>query len=237
MILFIDFLLFYFIIESIMCGIYGAIKASKFEVLDTANKVRGNFASGIYYCNGNEYDYQKTEGSFDWNDIKLPKGFTFLGHNQAPTSSERKWKEHNSHPFVRDNWVVAHNGVLTNFSQLKKDHIPDHDNLVDSSIIPALLSHFEKTFDKANTVEKEANLIAYVLELLEGTFGLWIVNTNTMSIYLARQGSTLFADSNSFSSAKGKGYKELKEGVIYKFNKRGIKPIEKFKVKSPFLEL
>ena len=237
MILFIDFLFFYFIIESIMCGIYGAIKASKFEVLDTANKVRGNFASGIYYCNGNEYDYQKTEGSFDWNDIKLPKGFTFLGHNQAPTSSERKWKEHNSHPFVRNNWVVAHNGVLTNFSQLKKDHIPDHDNLVDSSIIPALLSHFEKTFDKANTVEKEANLIAYVLELLEGTFGLWIVNTNTMSIYLARQGSTLFADSNSFSSAKGKGYKELKEGVIYKFNKRGIKPIEKFKVKSPFLEL
>jgi len=220
-----------------MCGIYGAISASKFEILDEANKVRGNFASGIFYFNGSQYDYQKTEGSFNWDVIKLPKGFTFLGHNQAPTSSERKWKEHNSHPFVHDNWVVAHNGVLTNFNQLKKDYIPDHLNLVDSSIIPALLAHFEKTFDTANTQDKETQLIAYVLELLEGTFGLWIVNTNTMNIYLARQGSTLFFDKNSFSSAKGKGYKEMKEGVIYKFNKRGIKPVEKFKVSSPFLEL
>jgi len=206
-------------------------------VLDTVNKVRGNFASGIYYYNGNEYDYQKTEGSFDWNKIELPKGFTFLGHNQAPTSNERQWKEHNCHPFVYDNWVVAHNGVLTNFSQLKNDYIPDHANLVDSSIIPALLVHFEKTFDEANTKEKELNLISYVLELLEGTFGLWIVNLKTMNIYLARQGSTLFFDKNSFSSAKGKGYKELKEGVIYKFNRRGVIPVEKFKVKSPFLEL
>jgi glucosamine 6-phosphate synthetase-like amidotransferase/phosphosugar isomerase protein len=220
-----------------MCGIYGATKASKFEVLDTVNKVRGNFASGIYYYNGNEYDYQKTEGSFDWNKIELPKGFTFLGHNQAPTSNERQWKEHNCHPFVYDNWIVAHNGVLTNFSQLKNDYIPDHANLVDSSIIPALLVHFEKTFDEANTKEKELNLVSYVLELLEGTFGLWIVNLKTMNIYLARQGSTLFFDKNSFSSAKGKGYKELKEGVIYKFNRRGVIPVEKFKVKSPFLEL
>jgi len=221
-----------------MCGIYGAISASKFEILDEANKVRGNFASGIFYYSGEEYDFQKTEGSFNWDEIKLPKkGFIFLGHNQAPTSSERKWKEHNSHPFVHNNWVVAHNGVLTNFNQLKKDYIPDHPNLVDSSIIPALLAHFEKTFDTANTQAKETQLIAYVLELLEGTFGLWIVNTNTMNIYLARQGSTLFFDKNSFSSAKGKGYKELKEGVLYKFNKKGLKPVEKFKVNSPFLEL
>jgi len=220
-----------------MCGIYGATKASKFEVLDTVNKVRGNFASGIYYYNGNEYDYQKTEGSFDWNKIELPKGFTFLGHNQAPTSKERQWKVHNCHPFVYDNWIVAHNGVLTNFNQLKKDYIPDHDNLVDSSMIPALLEHFEKTFDEATNKEKELNLISYVLDLLEGTFGLWIVNLKTMNIYLARQGSTLFFDKNSFSSTKGKGYKELKEGVIYKFNKRGVKPVEKFKVRSPFLEL
>jgi len=220
-----------------MCGIFGATDASKFEILDSANKVRGNFASGIFYYNGEGYDYNKTEGSFDWNDIKLPPGFIYLGHNQAPTSSERKWKEHNSHPFVNENWVVAHNGVLTNFNQLKKDYLPEHHNIVDSSIIPELLLHFEKTFDHANTLEKEVNLISFVLELLQGTFGLWIVNLNTMNIFLARQGSTLFYDKNSFSSAKGEGYKELKEGVIYRYTKRGIKPAGSFNVKSPFLEL
>jgi len=220
-----------------MCGIYGSIDASKFEILDQVNKVRGNFASGLFYHDNNNYDFHRTEGSFDWDSITLPDGFVFLGHNQAPTSTERAWREHNSHPFVKDNWVVAHNGVLTNFDDLKKDYLPEHENCVDSSIIPALLSHFEKTFDKANTVEKEVQLIAYVLELLQGTFGLWIVNTNTLNIYLARQGSTLFYDKNSFSSAKGVDYKEIKEGAIYKFGSKSIKSVGGFKVKSPFLEL
>jgi len=222
-----------------MCGIFGSFNTSKFEILDQANKQRGNFASGLLYHNGEDYDIQKIEGGFNWNKIKLPveDGFIYLGHNQAPTSSARIWKEHNSHPFINNNWVVAHNGVLTNFEQLKKEHLPDHENVVDSSIIPALLKHFENTFEKANTIENEVLLISYVLELLKGTFGLWIVNTNTLDMFIARQGSTLFFDKNSFSSTKGIDYNEIKEGVIYRFNKKGCKPVGDFKSKSPFLEL
>jgi len=222
-----------------MCGIFGSFNANKFEILDQANKVRGNFASGLLYHDGKDYDFQKTEGSFDWNKIKLQAddGLVYLGHNQAPTSSARVWREHNSHPFISSNWAVAHNGVLTNFEQLKKDYLPGHENVVDSSIIPALLSHFEKMFDKADTVENEVSLISYVLELLQGTFGLWIVNTNTLDIFIARQGSTLFYDKNSFTSAKGTDYEEIKEGVLYRFNKKGCKPVGNFKSKSPFLEL
>ena len=130
-----------------MCGIYGARLTSKFEILDEVNKQRGNFASGLFYTDGETYDIQRTEGGFDWNKIKLPEGFIYLGHNQAPTSTERTWKQHNCHPFERNNWVVAHNGVLTNFDALKREYIPDHDNLVDTSIIPALLDLHEKRFD------------------------------------------------------------------------------------------
>lgn len=220
-----------------MCGIFGSFNTSKFEILDRVNQQRGNFASGLFYHDYQNYDYQKIEGNFNWDKIKLPDGFVYLGHNQAPTSSARVWKEHNSHPFVYDNWVVAHNGVLTNFDKLKQDYLPTHENIVDSSIIPALLSHFEKTFDKANTVEKECHLIGYVLDLLEGTFGLWIVNIDTLNVYVARQGSTLFYDKNSFSSVKGEDFTEITEGVIYKFGKKGIKPSGNFKTKSPFLEL
>jgi len=221
-----------------MCGIWGSYDTNKFEVLDQANKLRGNFASGIYYCDGIDYDVQKIEGSFDWNKVKLPnEGFVYLGHNQAPTSSERKWREHNCHPFVRNNWIVAHNGVLTNFKDLKERYLPTHDNLVDSSIIPALLSHFENMFDKATNNEKEQELICFVLELLQGTFGLWIVNTDSYNIYVARQGSTIFYDKNSFSSTKGEGYTEMKEGVLYKFNKKGLKSVDTFKQQSPFFTL
>ena len=87
-----------------MCGIYGSYNASKFEILDTANQVRGNFASGLYYHDGKNFDFQRTEGSFNWNEIKLPNGFIYLGHNQAPTSSIRVWNERNSHPFVYKNF-------------------------------------------------------------------------------------------------------------------------------------
>jgi glucosamine--fructose-6-phosphate aminotransferase (isomerizing) len=213
-----------------MCGIFGSFNASKFEVLDQANRQRGNFASGLLYHDDTNYDIQKTEGCFDWNVIKLPNGLIYLGHNQAPTSTERVWRENNCHPFITNNWAVAHNGVLTNFDKLKRDYLPDHTNGVDSSIIPALFSHFEKDYN-------EIDLISHVLSMIEGTFGLWIVNCKSLNIYVARQGSTLFYDKNSFSSVKGTDMKDIKEGVIYKFNKKGIKSVGNFNIKSPFLEL
>lgn len=220
-----------------MCGIYGSISVSKFEILDQANKVRGNFASGIAYTDGKTYDYQKTKDSFDWNKIKLNNGFTHLGHNQAPTSTERLWKEHNCHPFVKDNWIVAHNGVLTNFENLKKTHLPEHENLVDSSIIPALLHLFERNTEPGVSKEKEQSIIKTVLPLLEGTYGLWIMNIRTLNIYLARQGSTLFYDKDSFSSVKGTDYEEIKEGNLYRFSKKGTTKVGEYQFKSPFFVL
>lgn len=213
-----------------MCGIFGSFNASKFEVLDKANQQRGNFASGLMYHDKTNFDIQKVEGCFDWDKINLPQGLMYLGHNQAPTSSARKWKEHTSHPFIFKNWVVAHNGVLTNFEELKAKFLPDHENVVDSSIIPALLCKFDSYVDDIKTLSE-------VLSMLEGTFGLWMVNTKNLNVYLARQGSTLFYDKNSFSSTKGDSFTEMEEGIIYKFNKKGIKKVGDFKSKSPFLEI
>lgn len=218
-----------------MCGIYGSHKVSKFEILDAANKVRGNFASGILYCDNDTYDVQKMEGFFDWNKRILPEGYIYLGHNQAPTSVERKWKEHNSHPFECKDWIVAHNGVLTNYKKLIKEYIPNHENLVDSSVIPALLDHFKSIFQEGPN--QELAIIQNVLGLLKGTFGLWVYNIESGNIYLARQGSTLFYDHDSFSSVKGTDYNEIKEGVVYSFGWSGVKEVGKFASQSPFLEI
>ncbi len=221
-----------------MCGVYGALQPSKFEILDHVNRVRGNFASGVFYTNGKNYDWQKTQDCFDWNKIKLDESYIHLGHNQAPTSSERLWKEHNSHPFVKDNWIVAHNGVLTNFQELKKQYLPEHENIVDSSIIPALLHYFEnKSGWSCSSQEKEQLIIKETLPLLEGTYGVWIANIKTLNMYIARQGSTLFYDDNSFSSVKGTNYEEVKEGTLYRFSKKGVTKVGEFACKSPFFTL
>ena len=211
-----------------MCGIYLSSNLSTFEVLEEANKKRGNFSTGIFHAyRSSNYDIKKYEGGINWNDVKLPQGdigdFIYLGHNQAPTSSAREWKENTSHPFRSGDWIVAHNGVLTNYEELVDEYLPDHDNPVDSSTISALLDELQN--------------ILYTIEKLKGTFALWIVNIKTMNVYIARQGSTLFYKDANVSSIKGEGYEEVKEGILYGYTAEGLVELDTFIHDSPFLTL
>lgn len=223
-----------------MCGIYCSNDLATFEILDQANKKRGNFSTGIFYCYGSaNYNMDKKQGGFDWNQTELPndKGFIYLGHNQAPTAAGRVWEEETSHPFWSGDWVVAHNGVLTNFEELKDNHLPMHDNPVDSSIIPALLDEFEYDHEPCEDSETEIQNILYTIERLKGTFALWIINLKTMNVYIARQGSTLFYKGSNVSSVKGKHYREVKEGILYSYSYEGLTPVDGFVYDSPFLTL
>jgi glucosamine 6-phosphate synthetase-like amidotransferase/phosphosugar isomerase protein len=223
-----------------MCGIYCSNDLSTFEILEQANRKRGNFSSGIFYCyNKANYKVVKKEGGVDFNKTTLPdeKGFIYLGHNQAPTEAGRVWEEELAHPFWYGDWIVAHNGVLTNFKELVEKHLPAHDNPVDSSIIPAMLDEFEYKHGPCEDTESEIQNILYTIEQLKGTFALWIVNIKTMNIYIARQGSTLFYKGSNVSSIKGKHYREVKEGILYNFSYEGLTSVDGFVYDSPFLTL
>ena len=223
-----------------MCGIYCSNDLSTFEILEEANKNRGNFSTGIFYCYGKaNYNVIKEKGGVNWYATRLPTGdnFIYLGHNQAPTETGRDWKEETSHPFWFGDWIVAHNGVLTNYEELIDKYIPMHDNPVDSSIIPALLDEFEYNHGPCEDVDAEIQNILYTIEKLKGTFALWIVNIKTMNVYIARQGSTLFYKGNNISSIKGKGYKKVDEGVLYSYSYEGLTKLREFENKSPFLTL
>ena len=65
---------------------------------------------------------------------------------------------------------------------------------------------------------------------------LWILNSKTNNVYLARSGSTIFADflTNNFSSVKYSDYKPLEEGVLYLQTVEGLTSVGKFKSNSPF---
>ena len=223
-----------------MCGIFCSNDLSTFEVLEEVNRKRGNFSSGIFYCYNNaNYKVIKKKGNINWNKTKLPdeKGHLYLGHNQAPTETGRDWKEEHSHPFWSGDWIVAHNGILTNHNELIDDYIPAHDNPVDSSVIAALLDEFEYTHGPCEDTETEIQNILYTIEKLKGTFALWIVNIKTMNVYIARQGSTLFYKDTNVSSIKGKGYKEVSQGILYNFSYEGLTELDGFVYDSPFLTL
>lgn len=223
-----------------MCGIYCSNDLSTFEILEQVNRKRGNFSTGFFYCyNKANYKILRTEGVFDFNERTLPKeeGFLYLGHNQAPTESGRVFDEYNAHPFQYGDWIVAHNGVLTNFHELAEEYLPLHDSIVDSSVIPALLDYNDYKYGPIETPAAEIESILQVLEMLEGTYAVWIINIKTMNIYIARQGSTLFYKGSNISSIKGKRYREVKEGVLYSYSYEGLTKVETYKTNSPFLTL
>ena len=231
-----------------MCAIFGSFSRCMYDVLFEANNERGNFAYSHCFYN------PKASVPFHIKKHnKIPKldlvadaiGNNFyFGHFQAPTSSVRTWKEETSHPFEAGDWIVAHNGVLTNFVSLRDEYAPMLNAKVDSSLIPIMLKSYTFEFDNK---DKEGNAtmleeaVKKTLEKLKGTFALWIINRKHKRAFIARQGSTLFANTKtgSFSSVecKGDGWTEIPEGYIYEiiFKSKCIAPIGKFTTDSPFL--
>lgn len=220
-----------------MCAIVGSCNLSRFEVLYEANVQRGNFSSGII-CLTNNYDQNiiKVQGIIDFDKISLCENDRyFIGHVQAPTSAKREWSYDTSHPFESISWSVVHNGVLTNWEKLRAAHTDWDLNPVDTSIIPNLLQHFT---EECRGECPAHEIIKRVLEMLEGTFALCMVDTDTNEVYIARQGSTLHYNSfGDISTLPGKGFTILPEGVIMNLQNNTWCEVNTFKVKSPFIFL
>lgn len=74
------------------------------------------------------------------------------------------------------------------------------------------------------------------LSLLKGTFGVWAYNQKTANVFVARSGSTVFANflTNDFSSLKEENFTALDEGVLYLLTKEGLTSVGTFKTNSPF---
>lgn len=219
-----------------MCGIFCTSTFSRYIQLYNHNKSRGDFASGSAYVNDRECYVRKnaqnhdpkSEGGWPWNNDK--KYDVYLGHVQAPTSSCREVEAETTHPFECGDWIVAHNGVLENFEQLKKEcYLEQHANPVDSSIIPAILDTL--------WVGNEVMCIKETCEKLKGTFACWIVNKQTKNVYVVRCGCTLYMNDikGEISSVKYTDCEqEVQEGVIYQLTSEGITPVGDFITSSPF---
>jgi glucosamine 6-phosphate synthetase-like amidotransferase/phosphosugar isomerase protein len=223
-----------------MCGIFGSTKLQRFKTLYTLNQDRGSFAYGGLYIQDAIFEVQREQGIAKIAPIHSSK--YHFGHTQAPTSSEREFSHQTSHPFRYGDWIVAHNGILSNTTSIIEEHWtgspPSTVNNVDSSIIPALIDH---CYIGEDNNENEIKAIIEALEIIKGTFGLWVYNTKSHNAYIARVGSTLFVDDVfcRFSSKQDpySTLKPIEEGKLYKVEPCNFTQVGQFKYNSPFFIL
>ena len=100
-----------------MCSIYGSSNESMLEVLHSATLFRGEYAFSLLTIS-NKNAIKVVKQKDHPTEINLCKNTKFaLGHNQAPTSAQRAYHEMTSHPFRSNDWIVGHNGVITNYKE------------------------------------------------------------------------------------------------------------------------
>lgn len=214
-----------------MCGIAGSFKPEVAFKLYQSNLDRGFYSSGSIVIDSNDmWNCKKTLGQFE-KPVQAysppgiaTTGFYYLYHSRGPTTETKEFNESNNHPFFYKDWIIAHNGIISNFEELCKKYFPEEDftGRTDSCIIPRLL---------AIKPMKDA------LEELKGTFALWLWTPYTKGVYICRSGVTLFAnqDTGEFCSTEFEGSKAIEEGYLYKIeNYNKIYKSIPFKHKSPY---
>lgn len=162
-----------------MCGIVGftGISPAAPFLLDGLKKLeyRGYDSAGIALINNGEIKTEKTVGRIKSLMDKTEKGKTIAGNTGI---GHTRWATHgvpsieNAHPHFSEDkkFAVVHNGIIENYSTLKKQLISEGVNFVsetDTEVVPQLLSKYYDGDIKA-TVKK-------VIRMLEGSFALGII--------------------------------------------------------------
>ena len=177
-----------------MCGIVGiASKDNCIPDLLSGLKTleyRGYDSSGIACNTNNQLNYQKSEGKISSLINKLEKnklhGNTAIAHTRWATHGKPSLV--NTHPFVKENCALVHNGIIENYEELVSMHSLIKKNIKSDTDTEVIAEVYNKLLhDYNNPVEA---LIA-MIEKIEGTFAFAFLVKGTSSIYATRKGSPL----------------------------------------------
>lgn len=178
-----------------MCGLFGFAKYGNEEIkglsdltnaLSEQSAVRGTDATGISYCSTKGLEILKESKAAYMLSFKHPDDIVALtGHTRHSTQGSEK-KNFNNHPFKGVlkgfNFVLCHNGVLSNDKSLRKElHLPKTKIETDSYIAVQLLES-QKWLD--------FDSIKYMAEKTEGSFSYTILDEKN-NLYLVKGDSPL----------------------------------------------
>src|SRR5665647_3592843 len=207
-----------------MCGIVGYIgskpareiiinglKRLEYRGYDSAGMALVNGEARIYKCAGRVKDLEEIVNKSSFN------GTTGMGHTRWATHGEPN--ELNAHPQVsyKGNFVVVHNGIIENYSTLKK-HLESRgvkfSSQTDTEVLANLIEHL---YIEGDLTAEQA--ITSALNRVVGAYGLVIICTNEPDrLFAAKKGSPLVigvGEGENFIASDATPIVEFTKRVIY----------------------
>lgn len=179
-----------------MCALYGYLDYGKrvpwrtlqklVQALANASEVRGHHAAGIAFNRDNTLTIFKRPKPAHKLHFRIPQGTAaVMGHARLTTQGDQKYN-YNNHPFrghAGTDFALAHNGVLYNDDQLRKQlNMPLTKIETDSYIAVQLIeSQKELTFDS----------LRYMAETVRGYFTFTLLD-RANNLYFVKGESPLY---------------------------------------------
>jgi len=207
-----------------MCGIVGYIgskqareilinglKRLEYRGYDSAGLALINGETRIFKCAGRVKDLEEMVNKSDFN------GTAGMGHTRWATHGEPN--ELNAHPQIsyQGNFVVVHNGIIENYSRIKK-HLQSRgiqfNSQTDTEVLANLIEHM---YLEGDLTPEQA--ITLALNRVEGAYGLVIICTKEPDrLYAAKKGSPLVigvGEGENFIASDATPIVEFTQRVIY----------------------
>ena len=178
-----------------MCGIVGYVgrQESVPILLEGLRRLeyRGYDSSGVAVLNGDGLKIQKAAGKIGILEALLAKtptrGTVGIAHTRWATHGEPNTKNAHPHTDCTKKIAVAHNGIIENYSTLKKA-LEKEGHKFTTDTDTEVIAHLIEKFYQGN-LEKA---VAQALRLLTGTYGLAVITSDEPTkIVGARHGSPL----------------------------------------------
>lgn len=178
-----------------MCGIVGYVgtEDAKEILLQGLEKLeyRGYDSAGIAIANDNGIHVYKEKGriatlreAVDGNE----KGFIGIGHTRWATHGAPSQINAHPHQSETERYTLVHNGVIENYSQLRKEYLQDVEltSETDTEIIVQLIERF------ANEGKTTEEAFRETLRLLKGSYATALLDKeDSDTIYVGKNKSPL----------------------------------------------
>ncbi len=179
-----------------MCGIIGYIGEREAVpiLIDGLKKLeyRGYDSAGICVSENKILNSAKETGRI----FELENSPDVINLNGKIGIAHTRWATHgepnkvNAHPHFdcKNEIAIVHNGIIENFSSLKKI-LESEGHKISSDTDSEILAHLvEKFYSESQSLEEA---VAKTLKLIEGTFGLVVLSNKDNELVVARRGSPI----------------------------------------------